>query len=82
MEARLKGGWTLSTDHAASSYGQPVLVGPDGAVYGPLDTLEYEGRTMDAWAVVRGMAPLADADARDLAARFVGAVLGPEGLTA
>jgi hypothetical protein len=28
-------GWRLTTDHAASSYGQPVLVSPDGRAYGP-----------------------------------------------
>lgn len=30
-------GWRLTTDHAASSYGQPVLVDPDGNTYGPGD---------------------------------------------
>ena len=30
---------SLSTDHAASSYGIPVLVDVDGKAYGPLDTL-------------------------------------------
>lgn len=30
-------GWRLTTDHAASSYGQPVLVDPDGQAYGPGD---------------------------------------------
>lgn len=30
-------GWGLTTDHAASSYGQPVLVDPDGVAYGPRD---------------------------------------------
>lgn len=32
-------GWSLSTDHAASSYGQPVLVAPDGLAFGPADLL-------------------------------------------
>lgn len=31
--------YTLTTDHAASSYGMPILVGPDGTAYGPLDYL-------------------------------------------
>ena len=31
--------YMLTTDHAASSYGSPVLVAPDGVAYGPLDTL-------------------------------------------
>jgi len=30
-------GWRLTTDHPASSYGQPVLVDPDGIAYSPGD---------------------------------------------
>jgi hypothetical protein len=30
-------GWRLTTAHSASSYGQPVLVRPDGAALGPRD---------------------------------------------
>lgn len=30
-------GWRITTDHAASSYGQPVLVSPDGRAFGPGD---------------------------------------------
>lgn len=30
-------GWRLTTDHAASNYGQPVLVSPSGKAYGPGD---------------------------------------------
>jgi len=30
-------GWRLTTAHAASSHGQPVLVAPDGTPYGPGD---------------------------------------------
>jgi hypothetical protein len=30
-------GWRLTTDHSSSSYGQPVLVDPDGNAYGPGD---------------------------------------------
>lgn len=37
--------YTLTTDHAASSYLQPVLVGPDGTVYGPLDAPNLFGET-------------------------------------
>jgi len=33
-------GWRLTTDHSASSYGQPVLVDPDGNAYGPGDILK------------------------------------------
>ena len=31
--------YTLTTEHAASSYGQPVLIGPDGLAYGPHDLM-------------------------------------------
>jgi hypothetical protein len=31
--------YTLTTDHASSSYGAPVLVSPDGTAYGAMDTL-------------------------------------------
>lgn len=40
MEEKLTGiwsGWRWTTDHAASSYGQPVLVSPDGRAFGPGD---------------------------------------------
>lgn len=30
-------GWKITSDHAASSYGQPVLVDPTGKAYGPGD---------------------------------------------
>ena len=30
-------GWRITTDHAASSHGQPVLVSPDGRAFGPGD---------------------------------------------
>ena len=30
-------GWRLTTAHSASSYGQPVLVRPDGVAMGPGD---------------------------------------------
>lgn len=31
--------WSLTTEHAASSYRQPVLVGPDNNAYGPADQI-------------------------------------------
>lgn len=31
---------TMTTDHAGSSYGQPVIVGEDGTAYGPGDCLD------------------------------------------
>lgn len=30
-------GWRVTTDHASASYGQPVLVSPDGIAYEPED---------------------------------------------
>lgn len=39
MNRDLHNGWRMTTDHAASSYNQPVLVGPDGTAYGKLDLL-------------------------------------------
>lgn len=30
-------GWRLTTDHVGSSYGQPVLIAPDGRTFGPGD---------------------------------------------
>ena len=35
-------GWRLTTDHAASCYGQPVLVDPDGKAYGPGDIRHHD----------------------------------------
>ena len=41
MRAQLTGTWELSTEHAASSYGQPVLVHrPTGDAYGPADVIK------------------------------------------
>lgn len=40
MEFYLSPSWKLTTEHAASSYGLPVLVGPSGAALGPLDIVE------------------------------------------
>jgi hypothetical protein len=34
-------GWRLTTDHPASSYGQPVLVSPDGIPFGPGDIVAF-----------------------------------------
>ena len=34
--------YRLTTDHAASSYGQPVLVDDDGTAYGPADVISPE----------------------------------------
>ena len=41
MQVTLSGTWALSTDHAASSYEQPVLVNrPSGDAYGPGDIVQ------------------------------------------
>ena len=34
-------GWKITTDNPASSNGQPVLVDPDGIVYGPDDIISF-----------------------------------------
>jgi hypothetical protein len=43
MIARLTRSWELSTEHAESSYGQPVLVhrASGGEAYGPGDIVPY-----------------------------------------
>lgn len=43
MEKRYR----LSTDHAASSYGMPILAGEDDAAYGPQDILPEGFRASD-----------------------------------
>jgi hypothetical protein len=40
-------GWSLTTDHAASNYGQPVLVSPSGKAYGPGDIERPAWTTVD-----------------------------------
>jgi len=41
MTVKLSPSWTLTTEHAASSYGQPVLVHrTDGVAYGPGDIVK------------------------------------------
>lgn len=47
----LVNGWRLTTEHAASSYGVPVLVDPEGVAYGPADMLP-----LSAMAAMRGIA--------------------------
>lgn len=39
-------GWKITTEHAASSYGIPVLVAPNGKAFGPDDEIalgEFDG---------------------------------------
>ena len=71
----LSGTWELSTDHAASSYGQPVLVNrTTGEAYGAADIVKpYPAwGFMPAAEAVRRLAKTAklDADGRDLVAKF------------
>jgi hypothetical protein len=82
MKASLSPFWELSTEHAASSYGQPVLVQRHtGQTFGPGDRVQLYpsyGYTTAAAAVSRfaKTAPLSTA-AQALVARFVEA-LPPE----
>jgi len=74
-KARLDRNWELSTDHAASSYGQPVLVHrATGEAYGPGDIVRLDpshGYALAADAV-RRLAKTArlDAEGQALVARF------------
>lgn len=75
MQVNLSGSWELSTDHAASSYGQPVLVNrTTGEAFGPGDILKpYPPYGfMPAAEAVRRLSKTADLDAegRDLVAKF------------
>lgn len=71
MTTELTNGYKLTTEHSASSYGQPVLL-VEGEVYGPGDLIEFYGLLMRAReAVVRQ----ADVDKRlsnELVMRFTG----------
>lgn len=85
MQVNLSGSWDLSTDHAASSYGQPVLVNrATGTAFGPGDILKpYPSwGFMPAAEAVRRLSKTAklDAEGRDLAAKF--ADFGKGGKTA
>ena len=56
----------LTTDHATSSYGIPVLVLANGSAYGPADTLPVECRDVTGADLVRRLrgsfVPADDAD--------------------
>jgi len=63
-------GWMLTTDHAASSYGVPVLV-KDGEAYGPADRLP-SGELAGLLVKRRGIALYpAAGDDRELCLRFI-----------
>jgi hypothetical protein len=81
MHTALAPSWDLTTDHAASSHGQPVLLNREtGKVYGPGDILKAYPTWdfLSAVAVVdrllKGKA--LDADTETMVTRFVGGV-GP-----
>ena len=76
METTLAPSWTLSTDHASSSYGQPVLVNRHtGTAYGPGDVLQIGGL---GWGPARqhaqrlGRAAQLDDDGRAMLDKFTG----------
>ena len=48
----------LTTEHAASSYGQPVLL-LDGNALGPADTIQIAATTVTAQDLVRAIADVA-----------------------
>ena len=77
MKATLSPSWELSTDHAASHEGQPVLVDrTTGEAFGPADLVRLHERKgmIPAALAVRRLAQAAELDTaeRALVARFVG----------
>ena len=77
METTLAPSWTLSTDHASSSYGQPVLVNRHtGTAYGPGDILQPYPSWSYAPASVHaqrmGRTADLDADGRAMLDKFTG----------
>ena len=77
MQVNLKPSWELSTEHAACSYGQPVLVNrATGEAFGPGDILKAypSWGYMPAAATVERMAKTAklDDEGRELVGRFCG----------
>ncbi len=78
MAVLLSGRWELTTDHAASSYGAPVLVDrTSGDAYGPADIVEAypSWGLLPAALAVQRLAKTATLTADDLAVvgRFGGA---------
>jgi hypothetical protein len=82
MKATLSSSWKLSTEHAASCHGQPVLVNRrTGEAFGPGDVVTLSPSHGDTLATdgVRRLAKTAHltVKGRALVARFVGS-LAPE----
>ena len=75
MDASIDGIGTLTTEHAASSYGQPVLClgGAWDAVTGPGDLVEVGRDLCPAWMIVQRWmeATKPEGEALELAAAFV-----------
>jgi hypothetical protein len=76
MHTNLAPSWELTTDHAASSYGQPVLVNRGtGKTYGPGDIL----KASPSWGFLPAAAVVdrflkgkhLDADTETMVTRFV-----------
>ena len=91
MIISLSPSWKLTTDHAASSYGQPVLVNrTTGAVFGPGDVVNLYPSLpafifppygfMPASDAVRRLAKLKQLDEEELAlvGRFIKGTKGDE----
>jgi len=79
LKATLTPNWELTTEHAASSGGQPVLVNPTtGEAFGPADLVRLHERKglIPAAFTARRLAQAADLDTGEqaLVARFVGSL--------
>jgi len=79
MKATLTPSWELTTEHAASSCGQPILVNlTTGEAFGPADLVRLQERKgmIPAALAVRRLALAAELDTaeRALVARFVGSL--------
>ena len=74
MKTILAPSWILTTDHSASSYGQPVLVyRATGEAYGPSDIIILNGQvkgTAAMWAT--RLAAVKGGAAVDVAKQFAG----------
>ena len=75
MEVTLDGIGRLTTEHAASSYGQPVLVigGEADVAHGPGDYIDVGAAPVPAWRVVERYVNWTrpEGEARELAETFI-----------
>lgn len=72
MVITITDGFCLSDEHASSSYGIPVLVGPDGTAYGPGDFIDEQRTALDLVQPLAQATGPAAVQARELARRFAG----------